>query len=60
MSRFTPEDYKAEGGFSLLGVPVLLAALCVAAVGLGWLASYIGQWFYLILLFPIGLTSGIQ
>jgi hypothetical protein len=59
MSRFSPEEYKAEGGFSLLGVPVLLAALCAAAVGLGWLASFIGQAFYLILLFPIGIGAGL-
>ena len=59
MSRFSPEDYKAEGGFTLLGVPVLLAALCAAAVGLGWLASFIGQWFYLIAVFPIGIGVGL-
>ena len=28
MSQFVPEEYKSEGGFSLVGLPILLAALC--------------------------------
>jgi hypothetical protein len=59
MSRFSPEEYKPEGGFSLVGLPFLLALLCAGAVGLGWLASFIGQWFYLILLFPLGIGLGL-
>jgi hypothetical protein len=59
MSRFLPDKYKPEGGFSLSGLPILLAVLCAAGVGLGWLASFIGQWFYLILLFPIGIGLGL-
>ncbi len=59
MSRFVPEPYKADGGFSVTGLPILVVALCAAAAGLGWLASFIGQWFYLILLFPIGIGFGL-
>jgi hypothetical protein len=31
----------------------------VNAVALGWLASFIGQWFYLVFFFPIGLGFGL-
>lgn len=59
MSRFSPEPYKSDGGFSLAGLPVLFFILFVAAGALGWLASFIGQWFYLILLFPVGIGLGL-
>jgi hypothetical protein len=59
VSRFVPEDYKPDGGFSPLGLPVLLVALCVAAVALGWVVSFIGQWFYLILIFPLAIGLGL-
>src|SRR5262245_30115975 len=59
MSQFVPETYRPEGGFSLVGLPILLGLLCAAGVGLGWLASFIGQWFYLIVLFPAGIGIGL-
>jgi hypothetical protein len=59
VSQFVPEEYAPEGGFSAAGLPVLLAGLCAAAVGLGWLASFIGQWFYLILVFPAAIGLGL-
>jgi hypothetical protein len=55
MSGQTPEDYKADGGFSATGLPILFAALFAGAIGLGWLVSLISQKFYLILLFPVGI-----
>ncbi|HMF15384.1 MAG TPA: hypothetical protein VKE94_23880 [Gemmataceae bacterium] len=55
MSRFHAEQYKPEGGFSVIGLAILLVALCAAGVGLGWLASFLSQWFYLIVLFPAGI-----
>jgi len=55
VSRFLPEEYKSDGGFSVTGLPILVVSMCAAAVGLGWLASFIGQWFYLILMFPLGI-----
>jgi hypothetical protein len=59
VSRFVPEEYRPDGGFSLIGLPILLGMLCAAGVGLGWLASFIGQWFYLILVFPLGIGLGL-
>jgi hypothetical protein len=59
VSQFVPEEYVPEGGFSAAGLPVLLAGLGAAAVGLGWVASFIGQWFYLILVFPVAIGLGL-
>jgi hypothetical protein len=59
MSRFQPEEYKPDGGFSVMGLPILLLVLCLAGVGLGWLASFIGQWFYLIVVFPLAIGVGL-
>ena len=59
MSQFRPEVYKTDGGFSIFGLPILVLALGAAGVGLGWLASFISQWFYLILLFPAGIGVGL-
>lgn len=55
MTRYTPEPYKPDGGFSLAGLPVLFFVLFVAAGAIGGLASFLGQWFYLVLLFPVGM-----
>jgi hypothetical protein len=59
MSRFAPEVYRSDGGFSAGGLPILLLSMWGAALALGWLASFIGQWFYLILLFPLGIGLGL-
>jgi hypothetical protein len=58
--KFDTVPYQPDGGFSQAGFGMLLALSMVAGVGLGWLASFIGQWFYLILVFPIaiGLVLG--
>jgi hypothetical protein len=53
MSVCTPEEYRADGGFSVVGLPLLMLALFATAVALGWLASFIGQWFYLVFIFPL-------
>jgi hypothetical protein len=58
-TKFRPKPYKADGGFNPLGLPILMLALCVAATALGWLASFIGQKFYLIFLFPLGIGAGV-
>ena len=59
MARFQPEEYKADGGFTLFGLPILLLILCAAGAALGWLASFIGQWFYLIVIFPLAIGIGL-
>ena len=53
MNTYQPEKHRSDGGFRLAGLPLLFGTLFVAAAGLGWLASFIGQWFYLIFLFPL-------
>lgn len=52
--RFVALPYRPEGGCSVLRLP-LLALLSLPAVGLGWLASTLGQSWYLVLLFPLGI-----
>src|SRR5881628_3245839 len=47
LPRFEPEPYQPDGGFSVVRLPLLMGVLLVAALALGWLASFIGQWFYL-------------
>ena len=32
---------------------------CAAGAALGWLASFIGQYFYLIFVFPLGIGFGL-
>src|SRR5262245_20973987 len=55
MSRYTTEPYRAEGGFSVTGLPVLLVIMVAVAGAMGWLASFVRQWFYLVLVFPAGI-----
>ena len=59
MLRKKPVEFQADGGVSLIGLPILIVALLVGAIALGWLASFIGQWFYLVFFFPIGLGFGL-
>jgi hypothetical protein len=59
--RLEAVPYKPEGGFPPHGLLVVFACIIVAAIGLGYAASWIGQWFYIILLFPflIGVILGV-
>lgn len=59
MNTYQPEKHCSDGGFRLIGLPLLFGSLFVAAAGLGWLASFIGQWFYLIFLFPFGIAVSL-
>ncbi len=52
-SPWRPQPYQPDGGFNLEGLPLLAGALIGAAVGLGWLISFIGQWFYAVIVFPV-------
>ncbi len=56
---FHPEPYRPDGGFSLLRLPILFGALALAAIAFGWLASFIGQWFYVVFIFPLVVASGV-
>lgn len=50
--RFETVAFTADGGFNPHGLAITYGLALVAGVGAGWLASFIGQWFYLILIFP--------
>jgi hypothetical protein len=59
LPHFKPDRYHPDGGFSASGLVALAGALALAAVGLGWLASFIGQWFYFVLIFPAAIGGGL-
>lgn len=50
--HFDTVAFTADGGYSPHGLAIAYGAALVAGVAAGWLASFIGQWFYLILIFP--------
>jgi hypothetical protein len=56
--RFETAPYRPDGGFGMIGSGILIGLSMLAAVAVGWVVSFIGQWFYLILLFPL-LIGGI-
>src|SRR5262249_176076 len=59
MPRFVALTYRAEGGCDLARLPLLFLAIGALAAGLGWLASALGQAWYLILLFPLGIGMAL-
>src|SRR5580765_8250689 len=58
--RFEALPYQAEGGFNLPGLILVTALSLIGAILAGILAAWIGQWFYLVIFFPvaIGLVVG--
>jgi hypothetical protein len=60
LPRFHVIRYKPDGGAELPGILKLASALAIVGAGLGFLAHWVAQYFYLILLFPalIGLAVG--
>ncbi len=59
LPRFDTEPYRPAGGFNVAGLAILLGIMLPVAVLLGFLASLIGQWFYLIIIFPAGICLGL-
>jgi hypothetical protein len=59
--RFETAPYRADGGFGMVGSGILIGLSMLAAVALGWLVSFVEQWIYLILIFPllIGALVGV-
>lgn len=57
--KFVVEKYEPEGGFTLTGIALLVLFTFPTAALLGALASFVSQWFYLVLLFPIGIGFGV-
>jgi hypothetical protein len=57
--RFETTPFQPDGGWTPGGASRVFIAALVAGLGLGWLASLIGQWFYLIVIFPALLGGGV-
>lgn len=53
--QFDAVPYQSDGGFSGPGLIMLLLGLSAAGIGLGALVHVIGQWIYLVVLFPIAI-----
>lgn len=58
-SRFTVERYHSDGGFTASGIALLAVAAFATAVILGAVASFGGQFFYLVFLFPVLIGLGV-
>jgi hypothetical protein len=59
LKRFTPEPFVADGGYSFGGLMMLTGVLGFAGMILGILASWVSQYFYLIILFPCAIGFGV-
>jgi lysine biosynthesis protein LysW len=59
LPRFETEPYQVTGGVNLVGACILFSFTIPAALLCGFLLSFIGQWFYLILLFPGAAALGV-
>ena len=53
--RYKVREYQADGGFTMLGIVLIFSIEIVAGLFLGFVTSFISQFFYLIILFPIGI-----
>jgi hypothetical protein len=51
--RFDVEPYRPDGVAPLGGLAVLLGGVLATAAALGVVLGFVGQWFYLIILFPV-------
>jgi hypothetical protein len=58
--RLEPVPYQPEGGFRPFGVLVVFLCVTLAGLGLGYAVSWVGQWIYIILVFPflLGILVG--
>jgi hypothetical protein len=57
--RFEVHKYEPDGGSTLGGTALLAVSGFCAAALLGALASFVGQWFYLVLVFPFAIGLGV-
>jgi DNA-directed RNA polymerase subunit RPC12/RpoP len=60
LPQFEVRPYEPVSGYSAGGVAIMAGCVLLAAPLLGWLASVIGQFFYLVFIFPvlIGMALG--
>ena len=57
--RFETSPYRPDGGCPPVGALFVAATTFLGAVILGWLVSLVGQWLYLIVIFPVALGFGV-
>jgi ssDNA-binding Zn-finger/Zn-ribbon topoisomerase 1 len=57
--RFDVVPYQPDGGVTVPGIVLMLAIEVLAGVVLGLVSAFIGQWFYLVLFFPILIGLGL-
>jgi hypothetical protein len=60
LPKYDVVPYRPDGGFAVSGMGMLVSAMVLLGAALGFVAHYVSQWFYLILIFPvvIGLALG--
>ena len=51
--RFKVRDYQPDGGFSFIGIVLIFSIEILAGLILGFAGSFIGQFFNLVILFPL-------
>ena len=57
--RFETSPYRPDGGCPLTGLLFAASISLAAAMSAAWSVSFIGQWLYLIVFFPLGLGFAV-
>ncbi len=57
--HFDATPFQPDGGAPFAGIMLTISVAIVSAALLGFIGSMIGQWFYLILIFPLGIGAGV-
>ena len=59
LPSFSPDPFQPDGGCSVGGLILLGGSGVLSGLVLGALAGFVSQWFYLIILFPVGIGLGV-
>ena len=54
-----PRTYSSDGGFTISGMTLIMAVGAVVALLVGLLAGIVGQFFYIVLIFPIAIGGAV-
>ncbi len=52
---YNAQPFRSDGGFSFSGLAILTLISCLTGGVIGLFAGFISQWFFLVVLFPIGM-----